>query len=247
MSPSKMKTFTAVLEPAGNRLRWVIARIPFDVTKVWPERRGLRVRGEIAALERKGEPLKGADGGFAFRTALFPDRRGEGKVLVVNRKMQVGAKAAVGAKVRIQLEPDLEERPAEVPAELAKALKEDRRLRKWFDGLTYYMRRVMGAMVSEAKSTESRERMAARIAEWLMLAMEGETELPPILKAAFLREPLAREGWEAMTPAQRRNHLLGIFHYQSAKSRETRAAQAVEDALRVAKRSAGRGALGIFV
>src|SRR5579863_9666171 len=88
MSPSKMKTFTAVLEPAGNRLRWVIARIPFDVTEVWPERRGLRVRGEIAALEPKGEPLKGADGGFAFRTALFPDPRGEGKVLVVNRRMQ---------------------------------------------------------------------------------------------------------------------------------------------------------------
>jgi uncharacterized protein YdeI (YjbR/CyaY-like superfamily) len=142
-------------------------------------------------------------------------------------------------KVRIRLEPDLEERPAEVPAELAKALKEDRRLRKWFDGLSYYMRRMMGAMVGETKSPEARERMAERIAEWLMLAMEGETELPPILKAAFLREPLAREGWEAMTSAQRRSHLLGIFHYQSARSRETRAAQAVEDALRVAKRRSG--------
>lgn len=237
MNPSKTKTFIAVLEPAGNRLRWVIARIPFDVTKVWPERHGLRVRGEIAALEGKSGPAKSAGGGFAFRTALFPDPRGEGKVLVVNRKMQMGARAGVGAKVRIRLEPDLEERPAEVPAELAKALKEDRRLRKWFDGLSYYLRRVMGAMVSEAKSAEARERMAARIAEWLMVAMEGETELPPILKAAFLREPVAREGWEAMTAAQRRSHLLGIFHYQSAKSRETRAAQAVEDAVRVAKRS----------
>jgi hypothetical protein len=38
-----------------------------------------------------------------------------------------------------------------------------------------------------------------------------------------------------MTPTQRRNHLLSIFHYQSAKSRETRAAQAVDDAFRVAK------------
>jgi uncharacterized protein YdeI (YjbR/CyaY-like superfamily) len=65
--------------------------------------------------------------------------------------------------------------------------------------------------------------------------MEGERELPPILKAAFQRQPLARAGWDAMTPAQRRNHLLGIFHYQSAKSREARAAQAVEDALRAAK------------
>jgi uncharacterized protein YdeI (YjbR/CyaY-like superfamily) len=233
MSASQVKTFTTVLEPAGNRLRWVVARIPLDVTEAWPERRGLRVRGEIASLKNRNE-------GFVFRTALFPDSRGEGKVLVVNRKMQVGARVGVGEKVRIRLEPDLEERPAEVPPELVKALKEDRRLRRWFDGLSYYTRRVIGVMVSEAKSAEARERMAARIAEWLLLAMEGETELPPILKMAFLRQPLARAGWEAMTPVQRRNHLLGIFHYQSAESRETRAGQAVEDALRVARRrSAG--------
>jgi uncharacterized protein YdeI (YjbR/CyaY-like superfamily) len=193
-------------------------------------------------LSGQSKPAKSDDGGFAFRTALFPDPRGEGKVLVVNRKMQVGARVSVGQKVRIRLEPDLEDRPAHVPAELAKALNADRRLRKWFDGLSYYLRRTMGAMVSEAKSAEARERMAERMAEWLLLAMEGESELPPILKAAFLRQPLAARGWEAMTPVQRRNHLLGIFHYQSVESRETRAAQAVEDALRVAKkRSAGWG------
>jgi uncharacterized protein YdeI (YjbR/CyaY-like superfamily) len=241
MSASNRKSFTAVLEPAGTKLRWVIARIPFNVTKVWPERKGLRVRGEIVCLDGKSQSLKSKNGGFAFRTALFPGPQGEGKVLVVNRKMQVGAKAAVGEKVRIWLEPDMEERPAEVPKELAEALKEDRSLRRWFDGLSYYMRRMIGSMVNGAKSAEARERMAARIAEWLMLAMEGENELPPILKAAFLRQPLAGKGWEAMTKTQRRNHLLGIFHYQSAKSRETRTAQAVEDALRVAKRS-GRSA-----
>jgi len=95
----------------------------------------------------------------------------------------------------------------------------------------------MGAIVNEAKSSEAREKRAAKMAEWIMLAMEGEKETPPILRAAFLREPLARKGWVAMTPTQRRNHLLGIFHYQSVKSRETRTAQAVEDALRVAKKS----------
>jgi hypothetical protein len=48
MNPSATKSFTAVLEPDRTRLNWVIARIPFDVAKVWTERRGLRVRGEIA-------------------------------------------------------------------------------------------------------------------------------------------------------------------------------------------------------
>jgi uncharacterized protein YdeI (YjbR/CyaY-like superfamily) len=59
-------------------------------------------------------------------------------------------------------------------------------------------------------------------------------ETPPILKAAFQRQPLARVGWEAMTPARRRNHLLGIFHYRGAEAREKRAKQAVEDAVKLA-------------
>jgi len=240
MTPSQSKTFTAILEPAGNKLNWVIARIPFDVTKVWPERKGLRVRGEIeiaeiAAFTTKTDSSTPAKPPFPFRTALFPDPHGEGKVLVVNRKMQTAAKVAPGQKVRIRLEPDLEERPAHVPSELAAALKQDRALRKWFDALSYYNRKTMGAIVSQPRSAEARRLRAEKIAEWLMLAMEGERELPPILKAAFQRQPLARAGWDAMTPTQRRNHLLGIFHYQSAKCRETRTAQAVDDALRVAK------------
>jgi uncharacterized protein YdeI (YjbR/CyaY-like superfamily) len=79
------------------------------------------------------------------------------------------------------------------------------------------------------------------MAERLLLTLEGETELPPILHAAFLRQPLARKGWEAMTPGQRRSHLLGIFGYQSVEARERRAAKAVEEALRVAGKGSGAG------
>jgi uncharacterized protein YdeI (YjbR/CyaY-like superfamily) len=224
MKASPAKSFTAVLEPLRNGLGWVVVRIPFDIARAWPERRGKRVRGEIA--------------GFAFRSSLMGSADG-GHFLLVNRKMQAAAKAGVGQKVRITLEPDLEERPAEIPPELAKALKGDRRLRRWFDGLNDYMRRVIGALVSEARAGESRVQRAEKIAEWLLLAMEGEIgpkDPPPILKAAFQRQPRARAGWEAMTPLRRRNHLLGIFHYQGAEARERRAVQAVEDALKVAGR-----------
>ena len=60
--------------------------------------------------------------------------------------------------------------------------------------------------------------------------------MPPILRAAFLREPLAKKGWELMTQLQRRGHLLGIFYYKEGEAREKRAAKAVEEALRVAKK-----------
>jgi hypothetical protein len=76
------------------------------------------------------------------------------------------------------------------------------------------------------------------MAERLLLTLEGEIEPPPILQAAFQRQPLALKGWEAMTAVQRRGHLLGIFYYQTGEARERRAAKAVEMALCVAKRSA---------
>ena len=220
MPKSVAKTFTAVLEPLRNGLGWVVARVPFDIRKTWPERKGFRVRGEIA--------------GFAFRSALRP-YTGGGHFLLVNRKMQAAAQATVGSKVRIRLEPDLEERLAVLPPELAQAMKGDRRLRKWFDGLNDYTRRVICALVSDAKSGDARERKAEQMAEWMLLTLEGELDPPPILKAAFQRQPLARVGWEAMSPSRRRNHLMGIFHYQGAEARERRVAQAIEDAVGVAR------------
>ena len=105
MTPSTLKSFTAVLEPLQNGLGWVVARIPFDVAKAWPVRKRLRVRGEIEE--------------FPFRTSLFPFASGGGHFLLVNKKMQAGAKAKVGSKVKIRIEPDLEERAAIVPPELA--------------------------------------------------------------------------------------------------------------------------------
>ena len=137
MSKSAAKTFPATLERLRNGLGWVIARVPFDIDKAWPVRNRLRVRGEIE--------------GFAFRTSLFAESRGGGHFLLVNKKMQAGAGASVGEKVRIKLEPDLEERPALIPPELERELKGDRKLRKWFDGMSPSMRREIGKWVGEPK------------------------------------------------------------------------------------------------
>lgn len=225
MTARQRPSFTARLEPDGTSLRWVIARVPFDVARAWPVRKRLRVRGEIE--------------GFPFRTSLFPDPRGEGHVLLVNKKRQAGAGARQSDRAHIWLEPDLEERPALIPPELETALKGDRRLRKWFGALSESMRREIGKWVDNAKGPEVRRKRAEKMAERLMQAMEGEDEPPPVLRAAFLRQPLAREGWNALTPAQRRGHLLGIFYYETVEARERRAAKAIEDALRAARKQSG--------
>lgn len=226
MSAATQKTFSAVLEPDRTRLRWVIARVPFDPARAWPRRVRLRVRGTIE--------------GFAFRTSLFAWPEGRGYYLLVNKQMQDGAGARVGAKVRITLEPDLEEREAVVPVELERELKGARGLRRWFDGLSDSRRTEIGKWVSEPKSAESRRTRAAKMAERLLAAMEGESDLPPVLRAAFERQPLARAGWEAMTAVQRRGHLLGIFYYASGEARERRVMKAVDEALRAAKKQQNR-------
>lgn len=211
------KKFRGVLQPGGTALNWVVVRVPFDAAKVWPDRKRMRVKGTI--------------NGFAFRTSLFGSARG-GHVLLVNKQMQKGAGVRVGGTAEIVLEPDLEERVATVPPELEKLLKQDKALKKWFEGMSYSMRKYMEDAVRAAKSQAARVRRAELEVERMMLAMEGERELPPILQAALRRSPKAAEGWKAMTPVQRRGHLLGIFYYQSPEARQKRTEKAVADAVK---------------
>lgn len=224
MPEPRAKTFRATLEPNGNELRWVIARIPFDVAREWPERNGRRVRGEI--------------NGFAFRTSLFPEAGGKKHVLLINKKMQAGARAKAGDTAQFRLAPDFDEREAIIPEELARALKAERGLRRYFDQMRPSMRRDIARWTGEPKSAQTRTKRAEQMAERLLLAMEGEVEPPPILRAAFQRQPGAESGWNAMTPIRRRNHLLAIFYYQTAEGRERRVRIAIEDALSAAKRGA---------
>lgn len=215
-----IKKFRAVLEPDKTNLKWTIAKLPFDPKEVWTTRKGLRVKGTI--------------NGFAFRTSLFGSAEG-GRYLLVNRQMQKGAKAAVGSMAEIVLSPDLEERPTSIPPELAKLLKQHAALKKWYEQLSPSAHADVSRFISSPKTPEARLRRAEQMVERMMLAMEGERELPPILQLEFTRRPQARAGWDMMTPVQRRGHLLGIFYYQSPESREKRARKAADEAISIAR------------
>jgi len=155
-------------------------------------------------------------------------------MLLVNKQMQKGAKVTLGSLVEVVLEPDMEERRSSVPVELERLLKTDRGLKKFYEALSPSARNDISKTITEPKSADARVRRAEQMAERMMLAMEGERDLPPILQVAFRRHPLAKVGWAAMTQVQRRSHLLGIFYYQSPEAREKRAGKAVEEALKVA-------------
>jgi len=219
------KKFEGTLRPDGTSLKWTIVTVPFDPTKVWRNRQRLRVRGTI--------------NGYAFRTSLFRARDGS-YILLVNKHMQKGAGVRQGHVAQVVLEPDLEQRPPKTPLELEKLLRGDRALRKFYEGLSDSMRKAIVDLIEQPRNPESRAGRAELWAERMLLAMEGERVTPPILEVAFQRQPRARDGWRAMTPVQRRGHLMGIFYYQSPESRQKRARKAVDEALRVAEKKAAR-------
>ena len=208
------KTFKVHIEGPLGRFKWVIATIPLDVKATWGSRR-VRVRGEI--------------NGFEFRTSLFPRRDGT-TFLLVNKALQKGARVRPGDTVTVRMENDVEKRTAKVPPELERELKGSRALRTWFNGLSDSMRRYFAEQVRKPKSAEARKRKAEQYAELLYTAMDAERDLPPMLRMAFARRPKAYQGWESMSPTQRRHTLLSIFHYQSQEARERRIEKMLDEA-----------------
>jgi uncharacterized protein YdeI (YjbR/CyaY-like superfamily) len=218
MAASKAKSFRARLELHKEYLNWTLVRVPFNAAQAWPQMQRRRVRGTL--------------NGVSFRTSLLAITRGEGDCIVVYKKLQREAGVRPGDEVAIRLEPDLEERPAVIPDEFARILKAETELRRWFERkLSPSDRSWIGYFIGQAKSAETRERRAEQMAERLMLTMEGEMELPPILRMAFQRQPLAERGWKAMTEVQRRRHLLGIFYYRTPDGQSKRVQALVEDAV----------------
>jgi len=215
------KSFKAALVRDNSVLGWVIVDVPFDVRKAWGIGGRPKVKGEI--------------NGFAFRTSLFP-RRGGSHFMLVNKKMQAGAKAFAGAVAQFRLEPDTAERTVTVPAELKRLLAQDRAFGRWFEQLNYSIRKYICNLIREPKSAEACARRAEQMAERLLATMEAEHELPPILQIEFNRRPHAREGWNRMSASHRRMHLLSIFSYKSPEARARRIAKTMEEAIRFAEK-----------
>ena len=220
-----VKSFSALLERSGDGLNWTIVRVPLDVAKIWGKRGQLRVRGEI--------------NGFEFRTSLFPTGKG-GHILMVNKKMQSGGNTAPGLTAKFRIEPDTEPREVSPPAELLRALRESKALERFFQSLNYSSRREIARWVGGGKQADTRRRRAEQMAERMLLVIDAERELPPVLQSALRGNPKALAGWDLMPPSHRRWHLFGIFGYRSPESRARRIAKAVAEMVAYAEKREAR-------
>jgi len=220
MPKSQAKNFRGTLERLRGNLGWIIVRIPFDVKKTWGSARP-KVRGEV--------------NGAVFRTSVFPEKDGRA-FLLINKQLQKDAGIVEGITATFKIELDTAPREVGIPAELNGIFAESKRLKKWFESLSYSYRRWIADWIAEPKSAASRERRADQIAERLMETMEAERELPPLIKTAFERNAVAREGWRRMTARQRRGELMAIFYYRTPEARQRRLQKVLEFAKNVATR-----------
>jgi uncharacterized protein YdeI (YjbR/CyaY-like superfamily) len=102
---------------------------------------------------------------------------------------------------------------------LARELRQSKRLQKFFDSLPESERHQIDREVREVKKEDTRLRRAQHAAEYLMEAMEAELDPPPLIKAAFARNPRARQGWKLMPQPLRRQFLIFIFRSRFPETR----------------------------
>ena len=227
------KSFRGVLEPVDLGISSVMVRIPFDPIEVWPVRSKFRVKG---AISTSNKTVTQAAESLSIATSLLRSRD-RGYFLLVTGRMRKALRVSVGAQVEITIEPDLDDLAATPPQEFAKFLKADRSLKKWFATLNYSTRKYVADDIQSVKSAETRKRRAEQWAERMLLTMEGEEYPPPILQAAFRRQPMARARWDALTANQRRTALIGIFSAKSPEAQAKRVEWLLDETMRTGKRT----------
>ncbi len=119
--------------------------VPFSVKEVFGTRGLVKVKGTI--------------NGAPFRSSLFP--RGKGKhYMVVNKLLREAIGKTAGDRVKVFLDVDTEERIVTVPEDVQKVLGKRKKIKAFFDSLSYTHKKEYVAWIEEAKKPETR---AARI------------------------------------------------------------------------------------
>ncbi|HET6934322.1 MAG TPA: YdeI/OmpD-associated family protein [Candidatus Angelobacter sp.] len=120
-------------------------------------------------------------------------------------------------------------RPVPPCPELARELRQSKRLQKFFGSLEDYQRIWIMDGILAAKRDDTRKRRAQRAAEFLMEVMEAEIDPPPALKIALARSPKARRAWEARDLHYRRTSLLRLFERRGLEARRKALSRLIEE------------------
>ena len=136
---TKRQTFTATIQNADGGGAFV--EVPFDVE---------------AAFGSKRPKVKALIEGIPYRGTLT--RMGtECHILGIRKEIREQSGKTFGDEVTISVEPDIEPRAVEIPADLLKELKKDQEAKAFFDKLSYTHQKEYVTWVTEAKKEATRQ------------------------------------------------------------------------------------------
>jgi hypothetical protein len=143
------QTFTAVIQDPGGGGAFV--EVPFDVEQEFGSKRP-KVKALIDGISYPG-----------ILTRMGTDCH----VLGIRKEIREKIGKTFGDEVTIAVEPDIEPRLIEVPAELKKAFNTEKEAKTLFEKLSYTHQKEYVTWINEAKREETRQNRIAKTIEML--------------------------------------------------------------------------------
>jgi len=144
--------FKTVLSRPPGIGTWTMALVPPSVAKDTGIKARLRVKGTID--------------GVPFSCSLLPQGGGR-HFVVVNKEIRDRIGKSAGASVTVTMDIDATPAVVSVPADLAGALRRNRKARAAFEGIAPSHRKAYAQWIEEAKKPETRSRRLAKALEML--------------------------------------------------------------------------------
>jgi bifunctional DNA-binding transcriptional regulator/antitoxin component of YhaV-PrlF toxin-antitoxin module len=148
MKPAK-QTITVKLEKHPTMEATGI-KIPFDVEAVFGAKR---------------VPVKAVVNGAVYQGSIV--RMGGEYMLGIPKAFREAAGIRAGDNIVVTLEADTVERTVDIPADLARELKKDKKLKTAWDNLSYTLRKENVRALEEAKKPETRVKRLEKTLELL--------------------------------------------------------------------------------
>ena len=153
---AERKTFTATLEKPDDGMDTAFISIPFDVEETYGTKGQVKVKAKFD--------------GHLYRGILA--NMGTGcHVIIVRKDVREAIGKKVGDKIKVEIEPDTEERIVDVPDDLKKALSKSKKAQEFFETLSFTNRKEYAVWVSSAKKEETRER---RVSDSIQKLLKGK-------------------------------------------------------------------------
>lgn len=116
--------------------------------------------------------IKATFDGVPYRGSLAPMGVKEGYPLLVLKDIRKAIHKSFGDVVNVVLEKDTEERTVEVPNELAKVFRRNKRLKNGFDAMSYSHKKEYVNYINDAKKPETKLRRIEKV----LVAIEEHIE-----------------------------------------------------------------------